>query len=73
MDDQAAINPIRDNGFGTYELVKGGTRLTNWVSREGKGGNSAGEWLFEATAKSVAAKKKAPTKKKATTKTTTDS
>ena len=72
MDDQAAINLIRDNGFGTYELVKGGTRLTNWVSREGKGGNSTGEWLFEAPAKSTAKKttaKKTATKK-ATPKTT---
>ena len=68
MDDQAAIEIIRDNGFKTYELVKGGARLTNWVSREGKGGNRNGEWLFETTAKKTAAKKTA--RKKATTKTT---
>ena len=68
MDDQAAIEIIRNNGFGGYELVKGGARLTNWVSREGVGGNHSGEWLFESAAKKTAAKK--ATRKKATTKTT---
>ena len=75
MNDQSAVNLIRENGFGAYELVKGGNRLTNWVSREGIGGNRTGEWLFQATKKNsarTAAKK--TTRKKTTAKTkTTDS
>jgi len=68
MDDQSALDIIRQNGFGKYELVKGGARLTNWVSREGIGGNRAGEWLFEATENAPKVTAKKTTKK---TKTTT--
>ena len=39
---------MRENGFNSYHLVTGGVRLTNWVSREGVGGNRRGEWIFEA-------------------------
>tara|TARA_B100001250_G_scaffold401497_1_gene413446 strand:- start:8001 stop:8345 length:345 start_codon:yes stop_codon:yes gene_type:complete len=72
MNDQSALNLIRENGFGTYELVKGGNRLTNWVSREGVGGNRSGEWLFRVTKKAsarTAAKK--TTRKKTTAKVKT--
>ena len=68
MDDQSALDIIRQNGFGKYELAKGGTRLTNWVSREGVGGNRAGEWLFEVTEPAPKTTVKKTTKK---TKTTT--
>ena len=71
MNDQSAVNLIRENGFGAYELIKGGNRLTNWVSREGVGGNRTGEWLFQVTKKAAAKK---TTRKKTTAKTkTTDS
>ena len=62
MNDTNAVEILAENGFGTYILVRPVGRLSNWVSREGKGGNRRGEWIFERpitkrTAKKPMAKK----------------
>ena len=57
VDDRNAIDIMRDNGYSSYHLVTGGVRLTNWVSREGIGGNRRGEWIFEAEAPKAKPKK----------------
>ena len=63
MTDSNAVDIIRENGFGTYVLVRPVGRLTNWVSREGLGGNRSGEWIFERPAAKKTAVKKTATKK----------
>ena len=63
MSDSNAVDIIRENGFGTYVLVRPGGRLTNWVSRDGIGGNRRGEWIFERPAAKKTAAKKTVTKK----------
>ncbi len=71
VDDRNAIDIMRNNGFGSYHLVNGGVRLTNWVSREGVGGNRRGEWIFEAEVAKPKPKKEASVTKTKTTKTKT--
>ena len=78
VDDHNAMDIMRENGFNSYHLVTGGVRLTNWVSREGVGGNRRGEWIFEAEVPKPKPKKEvsvakttAPAKTKTKTKTTT--
>jgi hypothetical protein len=63
MNDSNAIDIIRDNGFGTYVLVRTGGRLSNWVSQEGIGGNRSGEWIFERPVAKKTVAKKTVTKK----------
>jgi hypothetical protein len=68
MNDANALDIIRENGFGTYTLVHAGGHLTNWVSREGVGGNRRGEWIFEKpVVKKATAKKTVTTSATATT------
>ena len=70
--DANALDIIKQGGFGNYEQVKGGGTLSNWVSREGRGGDRAGTWIFEKNPpKKTAAKKTAA--KKTTKKTTATS
>ena len=65
-NNENALDIIRGDGFGNYLMVRAAGHLTNWVSREGKGGDRKGEWIFEkTTAKKTAAKK--TTRKKTTT------
>ena len=65
-NDANAIDIVRQDGFGNFNLAKSGGTLSNWVSRDGVGGNHAGTWIFEkAPPKKTAAKKTA----KKTTKT----
>lgn len=63
MSDANAVEILAENGFGTYVLVRPVGHLTNWVSREGKGGNRRGEWIFERPISKKAAAKKTPAKK----------
>ena len=67
--DVNALQIIRDDGFGNFAMTRGCGHLTNWVSRDGKGGDRRGEWVFQkvekTTAKKTAAKK--TTRKKTTT------
>jgi len=66
-----ALDIVKQDGYGNYRLVKGAGTLSNWVSREGKGGDRAGTWIFEKiTAASKPAAKKTTTKKTTTKKTT---
>ncbi len=69
-DDSNALEIIKTQGFGGYVLSRGCGHLTNWVSRDGKGGERKGEWIFEKVTKPKAAAKKTTTKKPAAKKTT---
>ena len=69
-----AVDIVRQDGYGNYELVKAAGTLSNWVSRDGIGGNRAGTWIFEKIVKAAAPKaapKKTTAKKTTTKKTTT--
>ena len=74
-----AVDIVKQDGYGNYQMVKGPRTLSNWVSREGIGGDRAGTWIFEkivkaAAKKPVAATPAAPkqtTAKKTTAKKTT--
>ncbi len=70
-----AVDIVRQDGYGNYQLVKAAGTLSNWVSRDGIGGNRAGTWIFEkivkATASKPAAAPKAAPKKTTAKKTTT--
>ena len=69
-----ALDIIKQDGFGNYEHISGGGTLSNWVSREGIGGNRTGTWIFEKLApKKTTATKKTAAKKTTTKKTTTTS
>ena len=63
MNDTNAVEILAENGFGTYILVRPAGHLTNWVSREGKGGNRRGEWIFERPVTKRSAAKKTTVKK----------
>lgn len=63
-----ALDIIRENGYSGYEIVQAAGTLSNWVSREGKGGRRTGTWVFK---KDVPVKKTTSTAKKTTKKTTT--
>ena len=66
-----ALDLVRQAGYGNYRMVKTGGTLSNWVSREGKGGNRQGTYIFEKVVKQTAAKKTTTTAKKTTAKKTT--
>ncbi len=74
-----AVDIVRQDGYGNYQLVKAAGTLSNWVSREGVGGNRAGTWIFEKIVKATVKKPPAPeppapeqtTAKKTTAKKTT--
>jgi hypothetical protein len=68
-NDGDALDLIKNDGFGNFTMTRGSGHLTNWVSRDGKGGERIGEWVFERIEKATAAKKTGGTVKK-TTKTT---
>lgn len=70
MTDSNAVDIIKENGFATYVLVRPAGRLTNWVSREGVGGNRSGEWIFEKSTKKKTTAKKTVAKKATATGTT---
>lgn len=71
-NDTNAIDIVRRDGFGNFDLAKSGGTLSNWVSRDGNGGNTSGTWIFEKIQpKKTTAKK--TTAKKTTKKTTTTS
>ena len=70
-NDSDALQLIRNDGFGNFAMLRGSGHLTNWVSRDGKGGERKGEWVFQKIEKATAAAKKAAAKK--TTKKTTTS
>jgi len=69
MDDTNAVELLRAQGFNNYNLVRSAPRLSNWVNRDGNGGVSAGEWLFEN--KDAAEKEAKPAAKKPAAKKTT--
>tara|TARA_B100000676_G_C17663857_1_gene622806 strand:- start:63 stop:401 length:339 start_codon:yes stop_codon:yes gene_type:complete len=66
--DTNALDIIKQDGYGNYRMVQTCGALSNWVSREGKGGNRSGVWIFEKVVKTTA--KKTTTKKTTTRKTT---
>ena len=74
-----ALDIVKQDGYGNYQMVKGPRTLTNWVSREGIGGDRTGTWIFEKIVKAAAKKPalaapaapKQTTAKKTTAKKTT--
>ncbi len=66
-----AVDLVRQAGYGNYRMVKTGGTLSNWVSREGKGGNRQGTYIFEKEVKKQAPAKKTTAKKTTAKKTTT--
>lgn len=69
--DANALDIIRRDGFGNFKMTRTCGHLTNWVSRDGKGGDRSGAYTFSKIEKPTTAKKKTTTKKTTTTKTTT--
>ena len=72
-NNENALDIVKQDGYGNYRMVKGAGTLSNWVSREGKGGDRAGTYIFEKVVKTKtpAAKKTTTATKKTTAKKTT--
>jgi hypothetical protein len=70
-NDGDALQLIKNDGFGNFAMTRGSGHLTNWVSRDGKGGSRTGEWVFEKIEKATAAKKTVKKTTKTAKKTTT--
>ena len=65
-----ALDIIKQDGYGNYRMVKGVGTLSNWVNREGKGGDRAGTYIFEKIVKDKPPAKKTTAKKTTAKKTT---
>ena len=66
-----ALDIVKQDGYGNYQLVKGAGTLSNWVSRDGVGGDRAGTYIFEKIVKAAAKKPVATASTKTTAKKTT--
>ena len=66
-----ALDIVKQDGYGNYRMVTSAGTLSNWVSREGKGGDRTGTYIFEKIVKAASPTPKPAAKKPAAKKTTT--